>query len=82
MSFSVEFYARSRLDAKRQLEVYKSSVPAPVFAFLSSAITNMQPATNAQRAVHVKAIGHLCEGGTWSPHSSATIEVKPIDFPD
>ncbi|QQO37462.1 hypothetical protein JJC00_18715 [Bradyrhizobium diazoefficiens] len=82
MSFSVEFYARSRLHAKRQLEVHKSSLPAPVFAFLSSAIDNIQPAKDAQRAIFVKATGHLCEGGTWSPHSSATIEVKPIDIPD
>ncbi len=40
------------------------------------------PPADAQRAIVVEATGHLCEGGTWSPHSTANIKVQPIDFPD
>lgn len=82
MSFSIEFYEKSPAAAKRRLEAAKSSLPAPVFAFIAAAIDNMQPAKDAQRVIFVKAHGHLCEGGTWSPHSSADIKVQPIDLPD
>jgi len=83
MSFSVHFNARSRNHALHLLESYhKSSLPAPVHAFIKSALENMQPVKDAQRFILVEAHGHLCEGGTWSPHSTATIKVQPIDIPD
>lgn len=82
MSFSIEFHARSRIHAKSRLEVYKASLPAPIFAFISTALDSMEPVKDAQRVILVKAHGHLCAGGTWSPHSTAQLEVRPIDIPD
>lgn len=82
MSFSFYLNARSRIDALRQLEHRKSELPGPVHAFIKTAIENIQPAKDAQHAIVVEATGHLCEGGTWSPHSTANIKVQPIDFPD
>jgi hypothetical protein len=79
MSFSFEFNGRSKKHAL-ELLAGQTNVPDPVRKFLQTAIENIQPpAAGYQRIVLVKAHGHLCEGGTWSPHSTANITVTPID---
>ena len=83
MSFSIEFHARSRVHALRLLEVHKSSVPAPVFAFIQTAIAGQSPLKEgATRSIHVKAHGHLCDSDGSYSVSNAEISVKPIDIPD
>jgi hypothetical protein len=80
MSFSFEFNARSRKHAL-ELLAGQTNVPDTVRAFVKTAIENIQPpAAGYLRLVLVKAHGHLCEGGTWSPHSSASITVQPVDI--
>lgn len=82
MSFHVEFYARSRIHARRLLELHKSSLPAPVMAFLSAAIDGVPPhKEGAARILKVHASGHLCGGSDYEV-SSADISVTPIAIPD
>ena len=81
MSFSFGFTARSRKQALAMMEV-QTNVPDAVRAFVVTAIENIpDPPPEIQRIVIVNAHGHLCAGKSWSPHSNATIEVKPLDFP-
>lgn len=82
MSFSLSFVARSRLHALRLLEDRKSSLPAPVHAFIKTSIENMQPPKDAQRVILVEASGHLCDSSGSSSYSSATLKVQPIDIAD
>jgi hypothetical protein len=81
MSFSCSFVARSRLHALRLLGERKD-LPAPVHAFLKSAIENMPPVKDAQRVILVEVSGHLCESGNSSAYSSAAIKVQPIEIQD
>lgn len=83
MSFHVEFHARSRAHANRLLEVHKTSVPAPVFAFLKAAIENQSPLTEGStRMFKVRAVGHLCDSNGSYAVSTADLSVTPIDIPD
>ncbi|MCK1402047.1 hypothetical protein IVB45_17410 [Bradyrhizobium sp. 4] len=82
MSFSMSFVARSRLHALRLLDQRKADVPAPVHAFLKSSIENVSSPKDAQRVIQVEASGHLCDGNSSSPYSSATLKVQPIDIAD
>lgn len=83
MSFSIEFYARSRAHALRQLEIYNNSAPGPVVAFIKAAIENQTPLREgATRIFYVKAHGHLCDRDGSYAVSNAEILVRPIDIPD
>lgn len=82
MSFSTSFVARSRLHALRLLEERKSSLPAPVHAFIKISIENAQPVKDAQRVFIVEASGHLCDSNSSSPYSNVTIKIQPLDIQD
>lgn len=88
MSFSFE--ATGKPAAMREY-VAKVYAPGSVKAFILVAIDGMtvgQEATETKAAIkpflgdddliYVKAQGHLCEGPTWSAHTTAQIEVRPI----
>lgn len=83
MSFSLGFTARSRSHALALLEQRRSSVPAPVHAFLETAIKNVGPQSGTELgAIEVSATGHLAESSSDYSISSGTLSVKPVHAPD
>jgi hypothetical protein len=83
MSFSLGFSGRSRIHALALLQERKASLPAPVYAFLQTAIENIGPAQGHElRAVEVSATGHLAEDKGSHSHSTSTLSVKPIYIQD
>lgn len=83
MSFSLGFTARSKSHALALLEGRKTSVPAPVHAFLKTAIENIGPQSGQElRLIEVSASGHLAEDGTSYSQSGGTLKVQPYFTPD
>lgn len=81
MSFSFNFIARSRQHALELLgRQSAANCPETVRSFVAIAIENMpDPKDGIVRLIKVAASGHLCVGKEWSAHSSASIEVSPIE---
>jgi hypothetical protein len=76
MSFSVEFTARNKAAARKQVEA--AHLPEPVRAFLLAGVANLPAATEERpRVIRVKATGHLCTGGDYEV-SSGQLEVIPV----
>jgi hypothetical protein len=83
MSFSLAFTARSKSHALALVEQYKSSVPAPVCAFLKTAIENIGPQSGQElRAVEVSATGHLADSAGSYSYSNGELKVRPHFAPD
>lgn len=79
MSFSLEFVAPTKARAKEL--VRQASLPDVVRAFLNMAIDSLPLSTEEHgQVISVRAMGHLALTSEWYPHSTATLEVKPISL--
>lgn len=74
MTFSIEFYANDKEEAKRR--IFDAYAPPAIQLFLISAVNAYRNVADGEQ-LYVRAHGHLFDGNSYDV-SSAQIEVKKI----